>query len=357
MTATGSAAAWVVAQPDSGLGTLYVRVDGGAPVALPDSAGPTSADPETPPKVIELRDGSLQLLYNVEKRVAGEKWPFASLRTRRSADRGKTWSDPVVVADDGEFGRYRNDHSFAASAAGVIYAAWLDERVNGRISLAFARSTDGGATWSSNTMVDDVSPCECCRSAMAVATDGRIHLAWRKKLPGGIRDIVVASSADEGATWSAPVRVHADDWQIDGCPDAGPSLLADGAGTLHLAWWTGKPGAAGVRYAQSADGREWAAAVPLAVGAAAAPSHVQLAQIGPDTLLAVWEDGTREDKPVVAAVSVTNGASFGAPFPVSAGGVGAAFPVVGADRGRLVILWHQDRAGGGRELVERVADR
>lgn len=352
------AAAWTVTPSGSENAALYVRFGAGPARVVPDSSGPAATDPETPPKIRVGADGSLDLLYGVARKVAGEPWPFSSMRFRRSVDGGQTWGPPALVSDDGEFGRYRNDHSFAIGADGTRYAAWLDQR--GReITLAFARSTDQGVTWSPTIFVDPESPCECCRSAMATSDDGRVFLTWRKKLPGGIRDIVIASSADKGATWSEPVRVHADDWQIDGCPDAGPSLLADGDGGLHLAWWTGKPGAAGVKYARSPNGgKQWLEPVPLGIGQASAPAHVQLARVGPDTVMAVWEDGTLKGRPVVMAMSATNGATFTPPAPLSAEDVGAGFPTIAVSDSVVAVLWHQNGAvKGTRVLLERVAPR
>jgi hypothetical protein len=39
-----------------------------------------------------------------------------------------------------------------------------------------------------------------------------------------MRDVVVARSSDQGATWTPPVRVHADEWKFDACPHAGPAI-------------------------------------------------------------------------------------------------------------------------------------
>ncbi|MGE0443106.1 MAG: sialidase family protein [Gemmatimonadales bacterium] len=353
--------AWVAVPPGASGGTLYVRIGTGPAVALPDSAGDASADPETPPKIRFGPDGSLSLLYNVARRFEGQARPLASLRFRRSADTGRTWSGPVVVADDGEFGRYRNDHALAVAPDGTLYVSWLDERVADQISLAFARSLDGGATWSPTAFVDAESPCECCRSGLAVAGDGRVFLAWRKKLPGGIRDIVVASSDDRGATWSPPLRAHADDWEVSGCPDAGPSILADADGTLHLAWWTGKPGGAGVRYVRSPDGgRTWGDPVPLGVAASSAPSHVQLGRLGPDTLVAVWEDGTVPGRPVMAALLSAAGTGLGTRQMLSGPDAGGGFPTLAITAGEVAVSWHQDAGAGAgkrRELIERIARR
>lgn len=63
--------------------------------------------------------------------------------------------------------------------------------------------------------------------------------------------MVIATSQDSGITWSGPVRVAADGWEIDGCPHSGPALgLLDS--TIVAAWYTGAHGRASVKVALSA---------------------------------------------------------------------------------------------------------
>ena len=45
-------------------------------------------------------------------------------------------------------------------------------------------------------------------------------------------------SDDAGRTFSAPVRVSEDHWQIDGCPEDGPSLAVTTDNVVHIVWPT-----------------------------------------------------------------------------------------------------------------------
>jgi hypothetical protein len=130
------------------------------------------------------------------------------------------------------------------------------------------------------------------------------------------------------------VRVAADDWLFDGCPHAGPSLALDAQDRLHVAWWTGKPGGAGVYYARSSDaGTTFSAPVPLGVADQSRPAHVQLALqphgAAAPTLVAAWDDGTRQIPQVVVRASADGGDSFGDAVAVSDAAQAAAFPVLG----------------------------
>src|SRR6476620_6318539 len=263
------AVAWVSA-PDAGTdGRLYVST-GGAPSELRDSLGPIEPHGEAPPKMGYGPDGTLYALYAVGKVVPGRRFPMSSLRLAKSADDGRTWTAPVTIASDSAFGT-RNFHAMHVAGDGSLYVAWL-ESSQGKSKTFLTRSTDQGTTWAAPVLADTTQSCPCCRTSIATARDGTLYLAWRSVFPGNVRDVVVARSDDHGTTWAPPVRVHADNWVFDGCPHAGPSMQVDSAGTVHIAWWTGKQGAAGTFYARSTDkGATFDAPVPFGVSEFCAP--------------------------------------------------------------------------------------
>jgi hypothetical protein len=333
------AIAWVSA-PDGGSdGRLYVSVDDAPPVELRDTLGPIEAHGEAPPKLAWGEDGALHALYVVGREVPGRRFPMSALRHVRSDDRGRTWSAPATVTDGGEAFGSHNFHALHAGADGAVYAAWLDGR-HGKSAAYVARSADGGRTWATNVRVSAEEACPCCRTAIATAPDGTLYLAWRGVLPGGIRDVVMARSTDGGVSWSEPTRVHADDWKFDGCPHAGPSVRVDSAGAVHVAWWTGKEGAAGTWYARSDDGaRTFAAPVALGVAELSRPAHVQLALGADGVVAAAWDDGTVRTPAVRLRVSRDGGRTFAEPTTVSAAGRVATFPVLAAAGRSLAVAW------------------
>ena len=333
------AVAWVSAPGGGTDGRLYVATSG-APSELRDTLGPIEPHGEAPPKIAYASDGSLFALYAVAKVVPGRRFPMSSLRLAKSSDDGATWTAPVTIASDSAFGT-RNFHAMHAGADGSLYVAWLESN-QGKSKTFLTRSTDGGTTWMTPTMADSAQSCPCCRTAIATAADGSLYLAWRTVMPGNVRDIVVAKSTDHGATWAAPVRVHADNWVFDGCPHAGPSMQVDSTGAVHIAWWTGKQGSAGTYYARSTDGAtSFEAPVALGVAEFSAPAHVQLA-LGPQgTVVTVWDDGTVKTPKVVMRVSRDNGASFSPPTLVSSEGSAATFPVLALRDKDLTIAWSE----------------
>ncbi|HEU4699304.1 MAG TPA: sialidase family protein [Gemmatimonadales bacterium] len=335
----GHTLAWVSAPGAGTAGRLYVETAHGVS-ELADPLGDLSIYGEVPPKIAYGPGGVLYAAYVVKKVVPGRKWPVQALRFARSDDGGAHWAEPVTVTDDSVFGAH-DDHSLHVAADGTIYLTWLDRR-SGTSHVYLTTSADGGRTWAPNRAITETEACPCCRTALASGPDGKLYVAWRRIFPGDVRDIVVARSDDHGATWSEPVRVHEDGWVVHACPDAGPSLAVGADGRVHVAWWTGKEGRAGVQYAVAPAGAaRFSAPVPLGLAEFSRPAHVQLALAGDSTVLAVWDDGTTKIPEIVLRASTDGGRSFAKAVPVSAKGRSAGYPVITTAGQGFTVAWQE----------------
>jgi hypothetical protein len=76
-------------------------------------------------------------------------------------------------------------------------------------------------------------------------------VAYRDRSETELRDIRVLRRVN--GAWSAPVPVHADGWQIEGCPVNGPAIAAQG-NQVAVAWFTGAQSRERVSVAFSHDG-------------------------------------------------------------------------------------------------------
>lgn len=333
--------AWV-ALDSSGTGHLFTMGEEGAPRELVDPLGPAQFDGETPP------NGALVMSYAVQVPDSTAKYQgLSGLRFVRSTDAGATWSAPVTVADDGDLQRYRNDHTMTVGRDGTVYVAWLDERAIDTVRVYLARSDDQGTTWSRNVALDMQEACGCCRTPVTTGADGTVYTIWRKVL-GPMRDHVVSRSSDRGLTWSPPTVVHADSFAIAHCPDAGPSIAVDANNRLHVSWWTGREGVAGVKYARSDDGGvTFSAPVPLGVAPFAKASHSQLALFGTSGVAVVWDDGTLKPARIALRVSRDGGTTFGPPTYLSDSAATASFPVLAVRGDELEVLWQERGAVSG----------
>jgi hypothetical protein len=334
------ALSWV-ADPDSaGSSELHlVLQDGGGEVmarsTLRDPLGSIEPHGEAPPQIAFAPDGEILALYTVGRVVPGRRFPASALRLARTTDGGKRWTVPVTVNEGEAFGSH-NFHSLLVAPDGTVYAAWLSA-VQGSSGVWLRRSDDTGSTWLPSQPIHTEPTCPCCRTALAVGPDGTLYAAWRNIFPGDVRDIVVMRSEDRGATWSTPVRPRADEWVFPGCPHAGPSLQVDPSSVVHIAWWTGREGEAGVWYARSHDGGRTFMAEPVAVGQRSMPAHVQLA-LAPNGPVLAWDDGLGAQPGIL----IRHLAEAGAPvLRLTTPEVAASYPVIAVAADSLVVVWSQ----------------
>ncbi len=96
----------------------------------------------------------------------------------------------------------------------------------------------------------DARVCSCCQTDAALTDSGPV-VVYRDRSGEEVRDIFVIRRTSRG--WSRPVRVHADNWKIPGCPVNGPAIAASGR-HVAVAWFTSAPPNPRVYVAFSEDG-------------------------------------------------------------------------------------------------------
>jgi hypothetical protein len=145
--------------------------------------------------------------------------------------------------------------------------------------------------------------CYCCKTAIATAGQNALYVAWRHVYPGNLRDIAFSASRDGGRTFSPPVRVSEDKWQIEGCPDDGPSMAVDVAGRIHLVWPSvvtenGGPVKA-LFHAVSLDGQRFSTRVRIPTEGQA--NHPQLTIDRAGRVVVVWDESGRGSRRLASA--------------------------------------------------------
>jgi hypothetical protein len=224
-----------------------------APVRVNDVAGDATVRNENPPKVAAGARGEVYVCWADER----GKWK-GDIRFARSTDGGKTFSPAITINSDGA--GEPAGHAFQSVAVdrrGRVYVAWIDERNKQKedrgAEIWLAVSADRGKTFSRDRRIlTDV--CECCRTNLQIDTAGNLYLSYRTVPRSGpmYRDIVIARSQDGGKTF-AKTLVSEDSWEINGCPVAGPSFSFDNRGAIVAVWFMGGGERPGLYYATSTD--------------------------------------------------------------------------------------------------------
>src|ERR1044072_1488730 len=241
-----------------------------APVRVNSQTGIATAWRGDPPTVAVAPDNTVFVGWTAK--VDSASGHATNVYLSSSRDNGRTFAEPVKVNDDIR-PAVHGMHSLAIGKDGRIYVAWLDERnispepamdmktkqqssghhMESNREVFIASSSDGGQSFSPNQRVA-TNVCPCCKTALAVGEDRRVYVSWRQVLPGDFRHIAVASSIDEGRTFSESKVVSDDQWMLAGCPVSGSSLALWEYGTLRVLWYSaGSRGETGLYSSESKD--------------------------------------------------------------------------------------------------------
>jgi len=285
----------------------------GTPVKVNQSAESPYMRQESPSLAV-VGDNVFLTWALTHPKVTQDK-PFSNeLRLSRSTDGGKSFLPSILVNDDEQVIGHSFD-SIHVAPDGVVHVAWIDGREGKKDPGTFVtRSTDHGRTVAKNFKVDE-STCVCCRTSLTTGPDGTLYVAWRKILPGDLRETVVARSTDGGQTFTNPVIVGHDKWVFPGCPHRPASIGTDRFGRLYVVWYTeGVDDTPAVFLAYSDNrGDSFSPKQKLNVSKGTFPDHPQMAVDPEGRLVIVWEEQSPVRREIVSSISLDRGQSFSTP--------------------------------------------
>ncbi len=268
------------------------------------------------PSVMKQPDGSLVAHW---LQMSGPGRYAYNVQISRSADGGKTWSKPVIPHRDGT----ETEHGFVSLlpwTGGKAGAAWLDgrkfaaqqkspaakaqgghnEEPGGEMTLRFAAMDASGRL--SEEVELDGRVCECCQTSAARTSGGAI-VVYRNRSPEEIRDIGYVLFLD--GKWSTPRVLHADGWEIRGCPVNGPSVAAEGK-RVAVAWFTGAQDKPLVKAIFSADaGASFGG--PIEISSGRPLGRVDVVMLEDGSAMVSWLEGSEQSAQIKAMRVRPNG--------------------------------------------------
>ena len=262
--------------------------------------------------------GSL-LAYHLQKSSPGK---FSYDILMHALPKGQTtWVGGLPLHRDST----QTEHGFVSATAysdSSFLVSWLDGRNtggggheghdmhSGAMSIRAAEVTlQGKVLWDSQ--LDDKT-CDCCQTSTAITSQGPV-VVYRNRSDQEIRDIAITRLVD--GNWTEPSIIHADNWEISGCPVNGPKVVAEG-NTLLVGWFTASKGEAKVNFSFSSDaGVSFGA--PITVEGQGIIGRVEVAMLDEQSGIAAWME-TNKTGTFLMAARIDNGGKMGKRWEIGA---------------------------------------
>ncbi|MDQ3642044.1 MAG: glycoside hydrolase, partial [Actinomycetota bacterium] len=195
-------------------------------VSRPTKVLPFITQPPTPPDQItaDKFGGCCTRVVLDDKGTIYALWPMVntlvpaalpSYYLSRSTDGGKTFTVSQAVGPSPTLGNFSIQWSAMGGNDGTLHLAYENKvpPLQGDRDVFHQSSTDGGRTWTTPRMLNDDDPKLLTAQFMPnmnVAPNGRVDIAWwdfRNDTGSFRNDVYMASSSDNGRTWSPNIRV------------------------------------------------------------------------------------------------------------------------------------------------------
>lgn len=153
----------------------------------------------------------------------------------RSSDLGATWSPNILINDDPAGNIAQQEPAIAVNETGAIFVVWTDFRgANTAPDIYGTRSTNGGSSFTANTKVnEDVGAVPQAVPSLATR-GGKVVAAWADgRTGGGTSWDIYAASSEDGLAWSGHMKANDDSLNLI---QYQPTVGVDASGDIFTAW-------------------------------------------------------------------------------------------------------------------------
>ena len=212
-----------------------------------------------------------------------------------------------------------------------IYTVWSDNS-SGNLEIFFARSTDGGANYSSPSNLSN--DADQSRAPSIAISNSNIFVVWSGG-SGSNSEIFFARSTDGGASFSI-----ANISQNSGFSYT-PQLAASGS-NVYVVWNDNTDGNLDIMFARSTDGGD-SFIGPTNISANPGGSYTPQLAVSGSNVFILWNDNTDGNLDVMIAKSIDDGATFAGALdlsdPLGLNGAYADYPQIALYNANVYVIW------------------
>jgi len=267
----------------------------------------------------------------------------------RSTDNGQTWNLPDIGRLDitDATGANISQRVKLSSTGNYVYAIWEDYRMPGNPGNIFmTSSSDYGATWSADQMIS--AGTGNAQFPAITSTGNFVYAAWQDSITGtgGLLDIYVNRSLDNGANWGTPIRI--DPGTVGQFTSRYPRLTCQGS-YVYCMWIDFSTSTQQPWFNYSPDnGASWSTPQILSQNLGTwcqMPLQGGIACVG-SNVYACWTDDRNGTSETFFNRSTTNGFLWGTDFRINDGGSASLWPYMDVQGSYVYIGWIDNRLSG-----------
>jgi hypothetical protein len=197
---------------------------------------------------------------------------------KRSTNGGVSWTIRRLTWSSG----HSNDPTIAIDSGNHIHVVYSDD-TPGSPEIYYRRSTNGGGTWSVRRLTWTSAPSHT--PAITADSSNHIHVVW-KEYKHGVPEIYYKRSTDGGATWTTERLT----WS-SGLTDF-PAITVDSSNHIHMVWQDSTPGNFEIYYRRSTNGGDTWGSVRRLTWTSGLSNSPEIAVDSSNHIHVVWSDGT-----------------------------------------------------------------
>ena len=198
-------------------GKIYIRTSANGGTTFVSKRQLASTSNDEPGRVVSYRSDPAVAIAGGVTYVAYTS-DHDTISTRRSANRGRTWSAPTIIT------RSATGSELSLAAAGKKAILGYTISASGRIKAVFRRTVNQGVTWATRRSFATLGAGEFSMSPQFAYKGGVLGVIFKYGKPG-TSPVWYRESADLGATWSARSRVNLDHGPITDVEPGGVAIL------------------------------------------------------------------------------------------------------------------------------------